>query len=562
MYHVAFGEPLGADVLTTLLLYTRIAWATTTPELDLCKAAAAGDLAATKAWIRQGADVNASGKVPIDASRGSEDKFWVFMAGVLNAGVVPVSDAPAPHFAYYHALSCALSAPTPSRPVLEALLGAGADPNRPRPGAAISVYLSTHREDPAAAANYRWLRTRGASAVDAAKALIVDDRADGEAPSLLEEVLKDGAADPSCAAASHGDIAMLARVSTIPDATLCHEPDPRTLLDLAAKAGRLDAAGWLLAHGADPDFVPPAEPTGRTGFLQPGRASTAPALVYAIEGGHEEVVSLLLSRKADPFQIDTSGVPAIDAVESTPRLTAALLDASPRGLALQWALARAFRDEDAGTDAAIALQQSPRPTSASVQPLEAVVRAWLPPDLLALIADRATRDLVARLTPRFWDDALVSTPLAAVVRVLQAEPAGREGELLLSKNPCLPQHGASRAQARAKLGRPFTSDAASDSFLPPPGTPLGLFGGAPGADPAVRVVYDKGGVYRVRVSRPAELRAAGCDAPALHYLELPAWQRAWEYGATASEIALYGMPDAHLDSVVWVLDGALSLTEL
>lgn len=537
MYHRGCGGPRGAEVI--LWLAVSPVWATTTPELELCKAATAGDVRATEAWIRKGADVNASGKVVVERS-----------------------------FAHYHALTCALSAPTPSRTVVDTLIAAGADVNRPAPGSAVNVYLSTHRSDPAAADGYRWLRSKGTLPVDAAKALVVDDRplASSLNVALLDEVLADGASGPECAAAWHGDVAVLAHVVEGPDVPVCREGGPRTLLDLSAEAGRIGAVTWLLDHGADPDRVLPAEPD--LGGYRPGLAgspSTAPALAYAVAGGRDDVVALLLRRKADPFQVDTLGRPAIDAVELAPRFTADLLNAASPAEAIHWAAARAFRDEDASAEAAVALGSArptdPPPMNATLGAVEAEVRDWLDPDLLALLADRPTRDLLSQLTPRFWNEALASVSFPDVVRVLSEEPARREADLLLSKNTCLPQHDEPRAAARRKLGRPFAADPAADSFVPPTGTHLDLFGRAPGADAAVRVVYHRGRVYRVRVSRPDDVRAAGCDAPALHYLELPRWQRAWEYGATAEEITLYGMPDARLDSVVWVLDGALSLGE-
>jgi len=218
-------------------------------------------------------------------------------------------------------------------------------------------------------------------------------------------------------------------------------------------------------------------------------------------------------------------------------------------------LKRAFQDQDARTDAGIALESAKDMTAVLPPALPdsevgLAARAWLPPELLALVADRAERDLISSLTPRFWDDALAGNTLSTVVDVLRTEPAAKEGDVLLSHNSCLPQRGASRAEVRRQLGKPFGSERQSDSFV------------AVGAEPGIRVAYEKHAVYRVLISHPAEVRAAGCDAPALRYLEVPRWQRAWEYGATSEEIASYGMPDAHFDSVVWVLDGALSLTEL
>lgn len=528
--------------MLAVLALSGLASATTTPELELCRAAAAGDLAGTRAAIAAGASVTAAGQVPLDAAPSASDaERWAYLSRVLTTGVAPLLP-PQParvRLAPYHALTCALSAPKPSWAVVDALLQAGATPDRPVRGAAIATFLATHLDDPAAAEGYRWLRARGADPVNAARALVVDGRATLASFALLDAVLADGAVSPACEAAARGDLAVLAHVVTRPDAVTCPAAGPSTLLGVAASAGQLQAVAWLTAHGADPNFTPTA----------------ASALAYAVLAGHLAVVRELLANGADPLAAASAQASALDALDATPAFTAALLDALRPGEAVAWALARAFRDDGAYAAVRRAMGvDTPSPLQAR-SPGALAAAAWLSgkdPQLVPwLDADVAARPLVTALTARFWSDALAGATLPDVIAVLRLEPAGKEADLLLSHNACLPQKDERRGAVRKRLGRPFAFEPAADSFLP-----------GPEGDAAIRVVYLDGAVSRVRVSRPADVRAAGCDAPALRYLELPAWQRAWEYGATAEQLARYNMPDAQLERVAWALDGALSLTDL
>lgn len=542
MYRPRYAGQRAADVLAVLAL-SGLAWATTTPELELCRAAAAGDLVATAAALRSGASVTAAGQVPLDAPpRAADAARWAYLSRVLTTGVAPLLPSPpaGARLAPYHALSCALSAPKPSWPVVDALLKAGATPDRPVRGAAIATFLATHRDDPAAPDGYRWLRARGADPVSAARALVVDGRGSLASFALLDAVIADGAASPACEAAARGDVAVLAHVVTRPDAVTCPTDGPPTLLGVAANAGQLPAVQWLSAQGADPNFTPTA----------------ASPLAYAVRAGHEAVVRELLAHGADPLAAPSAEASALDALDAAPGLTAPLLDALRPGEAVAWALGRTFRESAAYAAARRAMGDDAPAARAALSPGALAAAAWLSRRDAGLVpwleADAAARPLITALTSRFWSDALASTTLPDVVAVLRLEPAGKEADLLLSHNVCLPQKGERRAAVRKRLGRPFASEPAADSFLP---------GGAP-PDAAIRVVYLDGAVSRVRVSRPVDVRAAGCDAPALRYLELPAWQRAWEYGATAEQVARYNMPDAQLERVAWALDGALSLTDL
>ncbi len=540
--------------------------AATTPEVELCRAAAAGDLERTKAWIRRGAQVEASGWVyvgpprkglPHDAVDVRETPTPVRrleeLLDAVRAGA-QLGHETAEHDVLIHALSCAVSAPVPSRQVVQALVAAGASVDGLAPGGTISVYLASHPVDADTIGTCRWLRDQGASLVGVAKWLVVDDRADAPPAvlGLLDALIADGAEPPVCAAAGHGDVAVLAHLVGDPDAWVCRgfthmgaRADPRTLLDLAAEAGRLRATAWLLEHGADPDRVIPPE------YHRGHPSRTAPALAYALDGQHDDVVLELVAHGADAFALDSEGGPAIRAAErlgAAPPVAALLDAARDRGQAMSWALGRAYGDEQFYSGV----------PEGWISGVEAAVRAWLDPTLLGLIADPARRTELVKLTPAFWDDALASVPMAGLVGVLMNEPGSRQPELRLGGNACLPQVGDPRARVRRLLGRPFDSGADFDSFVPPQTARRTLFGRAPGAAPAIRVEYLGGRVARVQVSRVADVRAAGCDAPALRYLEVPAWQRAWEYGASPTESSLYGMPDARLGSLVDVLDGRLA----
>ena len=101
--------------------------AATTPEVELCRAAAAGDLERTKAWIRRGAQVEASGWVyvgpprkglPHDAVDVRETPTPVRrleeLLDAVRAGA-QLGHETAEHDVLIHALSCAVSAPVPSR---------------------------------------------------------------------------------------------------------------------------------------------------------------------------------------------------------------------------------------------------------------------------------------------------------------------------------------------------------------------------------------------------------------------------------------------------------------
>ncbi len=556
--------------LVPLWLAVSTAQASTTPEVELCRAAIAGDLALTKAWIRKGAEVNGFGveyvgpprrffrKPNIQVELTPDQELEFFIEDLRADGGLPGS-ADSQDYTRYHALSCALAAPVPSRPVVDALIAAGANVNSPAPGAAIRVYLASHGVDAGTVDTYRWLRSRGASPLGAASLLVVEGRAEASpvALALLDEILADGGDSPVCAAAAQGDLAFIAHLVVDPQAPICRgfaqegpRDAPRGLLDLAAEAGRPGVAGWLLEHGADPNRVvpPESEGSGRGVVVR----DTAPPLEFALNGVHDDVVLQLLAHGADPFALDSHGDPAItyvDRDQSQAPLVQKLLDAAHRpAQAIAWAVKRAYADGD------LYGEQPP----GWISEVEAAARAWLDPALFGLLEEPGHHALLSNLTPTFWDDALATAPIAGIVGVLANEPGARQGDLRLAANACLPQLDDSRARVRHVLHRPFASDRVWDSFVPPQGTPRTPFGRVSGADPAIRVGYIRGRVRRVEIIRPADVRAAGCDAPALRYLELPPWQRAWEYGPTPAESALYGIPDAGLGVVVTGYTGHLS----
>ncbi len=179
---------------------------------------------------------------------------------------------------------------------------------------------------------------------------------------------------------------------------------------------------------------------------------------------------------------------------------------------------------------------------------EEVARARLDPLLVGAMASYQTRSVLGALTPAFWREALSTTTEHAVAQILVAPPGSREADLLLANNPCLPQIDERRAHVRRRFGPPSGTPPDADDFGPP--API----------PSLIVQYDHGAVLRVQLGSPAGVRALGCDAPALRFLEVPEWQRAWEYGPTTGELSRYGVPDTKLSWVAWVSGGTVMLT--
>ncbi len=547
-------------MILALALLSAHASAATTPELELCHAAAAGDVAAIKRWIAKGADVNAMGRVRTSggfADESPDEQFWMVVGGFVTAGLLPlvfIATDP-PEFEHYHSLSCALGAPHPSREVVTTLVAAGAKLDEPAPNTALDAYFSVHASDADAAAWYAWLQGLGAAKLASANSLLVEDRATATpgALALLDAVLADGLEAPTCGAASVGDIAVLAHLvhsGDVVDTVRClHGEDPRTLLNLAAANGRLVAVNWLLDHGALPNLVLPAESTGRTGFFQRKQTETDPPLADAMNAGANgaAILPLLLARGADPFVTDSGGRPAIDDVAWHPEYVAQILTASNPAEAVPWALAHGWPVVDPDR----------MPLTDNEQSVATNARNWLDPSLRALADDAARRPAILALTTRFWADALHSG-YPAVTATLALTPGARASDLALSANACMPQAGESRARIHAVWGVPSQVQHGWESYLPPAGTPRDLFGHAPGSAPALQVEYTHGKVERVDLFRAADIRAHGCDAPALRYLDEPPWQRAWEFGTDepASQAAgQYDTPTVSLPGGTWTEPG-------
>lgn len=525
-----------------LILWTGLALASANPEYDLCLAAGRGDLPAVQRLIGAGADVNAVGEIRLDAPVSAEGMFLRVLGSIVTGGLlIPFFvEMDRPQYAQYHALSCALGAPTPRREVVSALLAAGADPERPEPGAALSAYLTTHAAAPEASDWVAWLRARGATPGGALTSLLVEDRPAGAAlPPLIDSLLADGATPPVCEAARAGDVAMLARVTSAPAAVLCRDgEDPVTPLNLAAGAGRVEAVRWLVAAGVAPDTVLPAEPTGRKGLFKKKQTWGRPALVDAIDGGHEPAMRALLEAGADTLREDTGGRDALYHAQWRPQLLPTLLDATPWGAAMTWALD--FSDPY-------------HPES------EAIVAGWLPPELGPLLADAERAAAVRALERSWWAASGGPEDLSEVIATLSEAPGSRAPALRLSANPCLPQAGQPRDAVREAFGKPIARERDADPLLPPPGTTRNLFGRAPAARPAMRVFYEDRRVARVELYDAAPLRAAGCDAPALDAIGRPDWQLAWLYGPHDDEGWRYGITPNGAWAAAWRLDRGVAL---
>jgi len=82
------------------------------------------------------------------------------------------------------------------------------------------------------------------------------------------------------------------------------DPSGRTLLMLAARAGKRDLVAWLLERGADPNA---------------GNINGTTALMYAktqtFASGNTDVMDLLIENGADINQTDSKGLTALDYVK-------------------------------------------------------------------------------------------------------------------------------------------------------------------------------------------------------------------------------------------------------
>jgi uncharacterized protein len=203
------------------------------------------------------------------------------------------------------------------RPLVEALLAAGADPNRHESGDDPALLWAV-REEPELVAP---LLARGARP---------DERPSRFHRTALLE------------AAELGDLAVVqALVRAGADPTVA--PENRTALERAAAAGNADVVAFLRQAGAPPADVTVrewkekdarlAEAAGEGKeqdvrfWLRHGADPDSPRLtplVAATDGGHAAIVELLLAKGADPLRRDQGGRTALDAAAGKDEILALL----------------------------------------------------------------------------------------------------------------------------------------------------------------------------------------------------------------------------------------------
>lgn len=449
-----------------LLVLARAAFAGGSPELDLCRAAEAGDLAGVRDALARGAGLDGHRET---LSPG--DALIFGAATALTGGALPVAYALSRGPNSTRALDCALRAQPMSRPVVEAILAAGPlpSPDRRRP---LGGWLVVHGDDPDALEQYTWLRAQGL-ARPADLTPYLQERG-GELSPLWRTLLDSGVDIRPCEAARAGDLPVLRALGV--DGVTCRDPDlpmrPATLLDVAVRFEREAAAAWLIENGADPSRAAAPSP-------EPSAFPPEPPLAYALRSGSADMVGLLLRAGADPLGRDAQGRSFLERFVEAPALLPAALSALPPTRAVPYALLLAGDTTPA---------------------VRAAVEGWMPPRLRAL----AARPDVQALDLGFWGEALADAPLEEVLDVLDSPRGARAGDLSREQNPCLPWPGTRRRELGARL----------------PGWR---------ALPGVAVVFDAGRVVETRLTDAEGLRRAGCDAPLLRAVEVPRWQADWEY---------------------------------
>lgn len=454
------------------------------PELELCRAASAGDKAGVERALARGALLDLYKEVRVGSSSSSESQMISVIMAFLTAGLsllAEIGSSESSPVVAVHGLTCALSAPEPSRSVVALMLDAGANPDV-HGGSALNAYLSLHAEDEDAAEWYRWLRSRGASAPSDATMLLVEDRAEASPAVLdiLDLLLSDGVPSPICRAADLGDLAVLAHLAgeTEPQ---CHRGSP--LLTVAASGGRTEVVRWLLARGADPNRLDGYQITPLRAAVRSGPRAAAS-------------VELLLAHGADPlWQSELGGSVLVD-LPKHPEHVAAILGALPLDRAVTWAVA------------AITDPYSPAQASAAME--------WLPQPLRAPLVDREMLPWLTFAKPDFFSEALAGGSVDALAQTLSSPFGSALPALALSENACLPQFGATRREIGSQWGRSKRE-----------GKKLRSYQG--GLD----VRYERGRAIGVAARTPEALRAGGCEGEALRALTSEPWQRAWRYGAHA-----------------------------
>ena len=250
-------------------------------DAPLLEAAKAGDAAAVRALLDQGADVNAP------AVDGATALHWaVHRDDLETVGLLLAADADAAAANRYGVTPLSLACTNGNARVIARLLGAGADPNAALPGGETAL-MTAARTGAADAVELLLARGAAVGAREETRGQTALMWAAAQGHAAVISLLLDAGADiharasgPASAATSSGSQAAVFR-----DYSRRGRIDAFTPLLFAARAGRIDAVRMLLARGAN---VNDTAPNG------------ASALVVAAVNAHWELAGQLLAAGADP----------------------------------------------------------------------------------------------------------------------------------------------------------------------------------------------------------------------------------------------------------------------